>query len=205
MAFQINGTDVIDNTGQVNLATPLDPDVWESMFSAQSDWNTDDFTTKSGSSSQTMDLKNLDVWPNTEDFREAWFEVKLNSIPSSGSYSFTSNVYYQHGSQGSNYSGRAILCPSQANFVPLADRPYQGMLLHLINRRENFTTPTYQAVAYYTEDDTTGIGNLRSSSGASSKLCDWESTFGGSTDRLYILFPTFGTSSVSWRITCRWR
>ena len=203
MAFQIDGTDVIDNNG--DLTIPADQDVWESIFSAQSSWNTDSLTFKSGSSSQTIDLKQQDIWPTTNDFREAFFEVKLNSIPSSGTYSFTSPVYIQHGSQADGYAGRVILCPSQANFINLTDRPYQGMLLHVINRKTAFSIPTYHAAAYYTEDDTSGIGNLRSSSGYSSQNMDWESTFAGATYRIYLKFPTFETSSVSWRITCRWR
>lgn len=203
MAFQIDGTDVIDSNG--DLTIPAGPDVWESIFSAQSSWNTDDTDAKFGSSIQAIDLKQRGVWPTTNDFREAFFEVKLNSIPSSGTYSFTSPVYIQHGSAADGYTGRVILCPSQANFINLTDRPYQGMLLHVINRRLNFSTPTYHAAAYYTEDDTSGIGNLRSSSGYSSKLMDWESTSASPTNRIYLKFPTFETSSVSWAITCRWR
>lgn len=203
MAFQLDGTDVIDSNG--NLTVPLDRPVWESIFSAQSSWNTDDFEMKYGSSIQSIDLKQRGVWPTTNDFREAFFEVKLNSIPSSGTYSFTSHVYIQHGSAADGYTGRVILCPSTANFVNLTDRPYQGMLLHVINRKTAFSIPTYHAAAYYTEDDTSGTGNLRSSSGYSSENMDWESTFGGAAYRIYLKFPTFETSSVSWKITCRWR
>ena len=203
MAFQLDGTDVIDSNG--NLTVPLDRSVWDSIFSAQSSWNTDDTDTKFGSSVQSIDLKQRGVWPTTNDFREAFFEVKLNSILSSGTYSFTSPVYIQHGSQADGYSGRVILCPSTANFVNLTDRPYQGMLLHVINRKTAFSTPVYHAAAYYTEDDTSGIGNLRSSSGYSSKIMDWESTSASPSYRIYLKFPTFETSSVSWRITCRWR
>lgn len=203
MAFQINGTDVIDSNG--DLTIPADQDVWESIFSAQSSWNTDGTDTKFGSSIQAIDLKQQGVWPTTNDFREAFFEVKLNSIPSSGTYSFTSPVYIQHGSAADGYTGRVILCPSTANFINLTDRPYQGMLLHVINRKTAFEIPVYHAAAYYTEDDTSGIGNLRSSSGYSSTLMDWESTSAPPTYRIYLKFPTFETSSVSWAITCRWR
>lgn len=207
MAFQINGTDAIDNNGNVNVQPLLElqDEIWESMFSAQSSWNTDDFTIKSGSSSQTIDLKQRGVWPTTNDFRELFFEVKLTSIPSSGTYGFSDTVFFQQGTSAFGYDARAILCPSQANFINLTDRPDQGMYLHLINRRENFSVPTYSANSYYIADDTLGVGNLRSSSGHTSYDIDWESTFAGQTERIYILFPSFATSSVSWKITCRWR